>query len=68
MAENQGVLIVTEDTVIRGVTEMRNCRQLEVHGYVEGDVSARNVLVHKTGRLFGTVKTDTAEIHGTVQG
>ena len=30
--------------------------------------SARNVLVHKTGRLFGTVKTDTAEIHGTVQG
>ena len=68
VADNQGVLIVTEDTVIRGVTEMRNCRQLEVHGYVEGDVSARNVLVHKTGRLFGTVKTDTAEIHGTVQG
>lgn len=68
MADNQGVLIVTEDTVIRGVTEMRNCRQLEVHGYMEGDVSARNVLVHKTGRLFGSVKTDTAEIHGTVQG
>ncbi len=68
MAENQGVLIVTEDTVIRGVTEMRNCRQLEVHGYVEGEVSARSVLVHKTGRLFGTIKTDTAEIHGTVQG
>ena len=68
MADNLGVLIVTEDTVIRGVTEMRNCRQLEVHGYVEGDVAARNVLVHKTGRLFGTVKTDTAEIHGTVQG
>ena len=68
VAENQGVLIITEDTVIRGVREMRNCRQLEVHGYVEGDVSARDVLVHKTGRLFGTVKTDTAEIHGTVQG
>ncbi|NJO35516.1 MAG: hypothetical protein HC869_22980 [Rhodospirillales bacterium] len=68
MAENQGVLIVTEGTVIRGVRELRNCRQLEVHGYIEGDVSARNVLVHKTGRLFGTVNTDTAEIHGTVQG
>ncbi len=47
---------------------MRNCRQLEVHGYMEGDVSAGNLLVHKTGRLFGTIKTDTAEIHGTVQG
>jgi cytoskeletal protein CcmA (bactofilin family) len=26
------------------------------------------VLVHKTGRLFGSVRTDTAEVHGTVQG
>ena len=68
MAGNQGVLIVTEDTVIRGVREMRNCRQLEVHGYVEGDVSARSVLVHKTGRLFGSLRTDSAEIHGTLQG
>ena len=68
MADNQGVLIITEDTVIRGVREMRNCRRLEVHGYVEGDVAARDVLVHKTGRLFGTVTTDTAEIHGTLQG
>lgn len=68
MAENQGVLIVTEGTVILGVSEMQNCRQLEVHGYVEGEVSAANVLVHKTGRLFGTVRTDTAEVHGTVQG
>lgn len=68
MVDNQGVLIVTEDTVIRGVREMQNCRQLEVHGYVEGDVAATNVLVHKTGRLFGTVRAGTAEIHGTVQG
>jgi cytoskeletal protein CcmA (bactofilin family) len=68
VASDQGVLIVTEDTVIRGVREMRNCRQLEVHGYVEGDVSARTVLVHKTGRLFGSLRTDSAEIHGTLQG
>jgi cytoskeletal protein CcmA (bactofilin family) len=68
VADNQGVLVVTQDTVIRGVTEMRNCRMLEVHGYVEGDVSAASVLVHKTGRVFGSMKTDTAEVHGTVQG
>jgi cytoskeletal protein CcmA (bactofilin family) len=68
VSDNQGVLIVTEDTVIRGVSEMRNCRRLEVHGYVEGDVAAVNVLVHRTGRLFGSVKTDSAEIHGTLQG
>jgi cytoskeletal protein CcmA (bactofilin family) len=68
VAENQGVLVVTEDTVIRGVTEMRNCRQLEVFGYVEGDVAAKAVRVHRNGRLFGKLETDTAEIHGTLQG
>jgi cytoskeletal protein CcmA (bactofilin family) len=68
VTDSSGVLIVTEGTVIRGVRELRNCRQLEVHGYVEGEVSAGNVLVHPTGQLFGTVAADTAEIHGTVQG
>jgi cytoskeletal protein CcmA (bactofilin family) len=67
VAEN-GVLIVTEDTVIRGVRELRNCRQLEVFGYLEGDVAAKAVLVHKSGRLFGKVKSDSAVIHGTLQG
>lgn len=67
MADN-GVLIVTEDTVIRGVRELRNCRQLEVFGYLEGDVAAKSVLVHPNGRLFGKVKSDNAEIHGTLQG
>jgi cytoskeletal protein CcmA (bactofilin family) len=67
VAEN-GVLIVTEDTVIRGVRELRNCRQLEVFGYLEGDVAAKAVLVHKNGRLFGKVKSDSAVIHGTLQG
>ena len=58
MAENPGVLIVTEDTVIRGVGEMRNCRQLEIYGYMEGEVAAKSVLIHKNGKLFGKVKTD----------
>ena len=62
------MLVVKEDTVIRGVGEMRNCRQLEVFGYMEGDVAAKSVLVHKSGRLFGKVKSDNAEIHGTLQG
>jgi cytoskeletal protein CcmA (bactofilin family) len=63
-----GVLVITEDTVIRGVRELRNCRQLEVFGYLEGDVAAKAVLVHKSGRLFGKLKSDSAEIHGTLQG
>jgi hypothetical protein len=39
-----------------------------VFGYLEGDVAAKSVLVHPNGRLFGKVKSDNAEIHGTLQG
>ena len=63
---NQGVLIVRKDTIIRG--EIRNCRQMEVYGYVEGDVAAESLLVHEGGRCYGTVKTQQAEVHGTLQG
>ena len=66
MAANQGVLIVSEDMILKG--EVRNCRQMEVYGYVEGDVAAQSLLVHQGGRCFGKVKTDQAEIHGTLQG
>jgi cytoskeletal protein CcmA (bactofilin family) len=50
------------------VRELRNCRQLEVFGYLEGDVAAKSVLVHPNGRLFGKLKSDNATIHGTLQG
>lgn len=63
---NPGVLVVREDMIIKG--EIRNCRQIEVYGYVEGDVAADAVLVHQSGRCFGNIKTDSADIHGTLQG
>jgi cytoskeletal protein CcmA (bactofilin family) len=65
---NSGVLIVSEDMVIRGVNDMRNCRQLEIYGYVEGDVTARAVLIHKSGRCYGTLHSESAEVHGELQG
>ena len=52
--------------IVRG--EIRNCRLMEVHGYVEGDVAAVSLLVHQGGQCYGTVKTEQAEIHGTLQG
>lgn len=61
-----GVLVVREDTAIQG--EIRNCRQIEIYGYVEGQLAAEKVLVHKGGRLYGTIKADTAEVHGTLEG
>lgn len=63
---DRGVLVVREHTAIKG--EIRNCRQIEIYGYVEGDVAAQTLLLHEGGRCYGTIKTDTAEIHGDLQG
>lgn len=66
MVGTQGVLVVQEDASIKG--QIRNCRLIEIHGYVEGELAAEKVLVHQTGRLFGKVMAESAEIHGTLQG
>lgn len=66
MSKNRGVLVVREDTIIQG--EIRRCHQIEIYGYVEGQLAADNLLVHQGGQCYGIVQTDTAEIHGTVQG
>lgn len=63
---NEGVLIVAEDTFIRG--KIRNCRRIEVYGQVEGELSAEAMVVHEGGRFRGRVKADDADIHGTLQG
>jgi cytoskeletal protein CcmA (bactofilin family) len=52
--------------IIKG--EIRNARQIEVYGYVEGDVAGQSLLVHQGGQCYGTIKTEQAEVHGTVQG
>lgn len=66
MIESNRGAVIQEDTTIVG--KIRNCRQIEIRGYVEGDLVAESVVVHEGGRLHGTVKADTAEVLGTLQG
>jgi cytoskeletal protein CcmA (bactofilin family) len=63
---NNRQAVIQADTVIKG--EIRNCRQIEIHGYVEGQLSAESVLIHESGTFYGTVRTDRAEILGSLQG
>lgn len=65
-APDAGILIVQDDTVIKG--KIHNCRKIEIFGYVEGELDAENVLVREKGRFFGTVKADNAAIEGEMQG
>ena len=41
---------------------------MEVYGYVEGDVATGTLLIHPSGQCYGTVKTESAEVRGTLQG
>jgi len=66
MSGNRGVLIIGEDAVLKG--EVNSGQRVEIWGYVEGGVTASEVIVQEGGKLFGSVNSDTAEIHGTVQG
>ncbi|WP_409560359.1 polymer-forming cytoskeletal protein [Hyphomicrobium sp. MC8b] len=66
MSENRGVLIIGEDAVLKG--EVKSGQRVEIWGYVEGGVTASEVIVQEGGRLFGAINSDTAEIRGTIQG
>ncbi len=58
--------IIQEDTVIKG--KIRNCRQMEIRGYFEGELAAEEVNVHQGGTFYGTLKSDRADVAGSVQG
>jgi cytoskeletal protein CcmA (bactofilin family) len=58
--------VVREDTAIMG--EIRNCQRIEIYGHVQGEIAAESILVHEGGHFYGTVKSDTADVHGTMQG
>jgi cytoskeletal protein CcmA (bactofilin family) len=66
MSDNRGVLILGADAVLKG--DVTNSARVEVHGYLEGAVSAAEVVVHEGGKLFGRVHSDTADIRGQMQG
>ncbi|MEQ1715226.1 MAG: polymer-forming cytoskeletal protein [Hyphomicrobium sp.] len=66
MSENRGQLVIGEDAILTG--EIKNCREIEIFGYVEGLLEAGKVTVHPQGRLYGTVRAETAEILGEMQG
>lgn len=66
MSDNRGVLVIGEDAILKG--EIKNCREIEIFGYVEGKLDAGRVVVHPQGRLYGTIKAESADVHGEMQG
>ena len=66
MSERNGVVIISADTAIKG--SIRNCKRLEVSGYVEGDATTDQLIVHEGGVFYGQAKAGSADVSGTLQG
>lgn len=66
MAGARANTVIAEDMVIRG--DITNGGLVEVKGYVEGSVSADRLLIHESGRVYGTVRADNCDVNGRLQG
>lgn len=66
MTEQHSNTVIQEGTAITG--NLLNGTNVEIRGYIEGDVSAKNIVIAKTGKLYGTLQADTATVSGILQG
>ena len=64
--KHEGHVLIGEGVKIK--CEIRECREIEIHGTVEGDLEAEVLIVHGNGLLTGNVKTDSAKVHGSIDG
>ena len=66
MSERDGVVVINSDTAFEG--SIRNCKRLEIFGFVQGDVTASELVVHEGGDFHGQANAGSAQIAGTMQG
>ncbi|MEZ5854346.1 MAG: polymer-forming cytoskeletal protein [Hyphomicrobiaceae bacterium] len=62
----EGLVIIGKGTTVHGT--IGDCRKLDIHGVLQGDVVAEMMIVREGGGIKGTVQTDRAEIHGVFEG
>jgi cytoskeletal protein CcmA (bactofilin family) len=66
MDNTKGQAVIGADMFIKG--DIRNGRHIDVLGLVDGSISAERVVVHKGGRIIGTLIANNAQVDGEVQG
>ncbi len=64
--DRQDRACIAKDTVVKG--EISKCASLEVYGLIEGTVEVGHIIIHPDGKIDGTLKAGSADIHGTMQG
>ena len=64
LAENAGNVVIGNDVSIKGVLVVPN--RAVVNGSIDGEITAKELVVGQTGRIVGHAKTERADIHGEV--
>jgi cytoskeletal protein CcmA (bactofilin family) len=62
--EQTGNIVIGTDVSIKGVLNVPN--RAVVNGAVEGEITARELIVGQTGRIVGSAKTERADVYGEV--
>ena len=63
---SKGNAVIGEDLIIQG--ELRSRGDIDVLGYVTGSVIAQRLTVGHGGKVYGTVRAESAEVNGVLQG
>lgn len=66
VAHGDGVVVIGKGTRVHG--RIGDCRTLDVHGILEGEVVTDLLIVRAGGGFKGNVQTDNAEVHGVFEG
>ena len=63
---HRGAAVISADLIIQG--ELRSGGDIDVLGFVTGSISAAKLTVHEGGKVHGSVRAESAQINGLLQG
>jgi len=62
--QNSGNIVIGNDVTVKGTLHVPN--RAVVNGAIDGEITARELVVGQTGRIVGHAKTERADIYGEV--
>jgi len=62
--QNTGNIVIGNDVTIKGTLHVPN--RAVVNGAIDGEITARELVVGQTGRIVGHAKTERADVYGEI--
>lgn len=63
-SDTAGNIVIGNDVAIKGVLVVPN--RAVINGSIEGEITARELVVGQTGKIIGHARTERADIHGEI--